>query len=233
MSLNISITGIDGCGKSSTIAWVVNNLAQDYTIAKIGKPSYIQWINSTKEDLSYNRSNIIGDISIYAQKTQLRPIVALTNILYVINQNQLIKNTIVNYHPDMIIYDRDRIVDSLVYWSYYIPPTKHISLKLRTKAIELISWAKLPDLLVYMDIEPDLSIQRISLRSQEAEENMSIHENLHNLIELKKYYEDILSYLYWHTTVQIYTMKVDTMQLNDVIDTITTKILETHMQIAT
>ena len=41
MIYKVSITGIDGCGKSASISEVVKGLASDYSTAKIGRPTYV------------------------------------------------------------------------------------------------------------------------------------------------------------------------------------------------
>lgn len=222
MTLKASISWIDGCGKSSTIAWTTESLGQEYLIAKVGRPSYIFGPSNLKEEINNNISSKIEKYRPIVNKRWLRPIIAWLNAVFAINQWIITENILKDYQPDILINSRDTIIDSIVYSSFYIPPTRHIGTNIKINALQYLTQSQLPNMFIYMDIDPENSIERI-IKSWRP---LDRHETVENLTNLRNHYEEIMSYLYGHTSTSARPIDVNELTLPQVIKLMSNTIKE-------
>lgn len=222
MPFSISISGIDWCWKTSTIAGMSEEIWKDYLTAKIGRPSYIIWPWQEKEILTNLTFSKIENYRPVVNQQWIRPFIAWLNAIYAINQWFLTRTVIKLHNPNIIINERDIIIDSIIYSNYYIPPSRHISSNIKIQALKLITWSNLPDSFIYMDIDPQNSLDRILKRW----EPLTKHENIKELKRLRNHYEEIIGYLYGHTSTKVYAIDVNELTLEQAIESMTKSIKE-------
>ena len=170
MAYKISISGIDGCGKSTLIPQVVDHYAKGQTVVKFGRPIYVQ-----KGDERIYIARWVSDISdrvhMLCDEINFRTGVGIVNIGYGAIHSLIGWHILKKYDPSLIITGRDPILDSAVYSTYYFPPTKHISSGLRLKLTKEASQEDYPDGLLFMAIPVEVALERIEKRIQAEQVN--------------------------------------------------------------
>jgi Thymidylate kinase len=222
MTFSVSISGIDWCWKTSTIAGVSEELWAHYLTAKIGRPSYIIWPWVIKTELTNLISSKIEDYRPLVNKRWIKPIIAWLNAAYAINQWNITKTALEQFDLQVMINSRDIVVDSIIYSTFYIPPSRYIGTRTKSKALQYITWSSLPDMFVYMDIEPEVSIERII----QSWRPLDKHENIKDLSRLRDNYEEAMGYLYGHTDTKVFPIDVNELTLEQVIRLMTNSIKE-------
>lgn len=228
MTDKFSVTGIDGCGKSTSISKLVDSLAPDYLTAKIGRPTYISGpeISEGRKYLFTKLNKKIDGLHSFTDDLENRLGVASVNILNSFVWSFINKKVFTEFNPEIAIYGRDRIIDPAVYSTFYFPFTKNWSSKLRLDIAKTISRSKTSDTIIYMDIDPKIAVERIEKRIEEEKKKSGIdrkkwahmHENIHDLTNLKNYFSEALDYLYGHSNIDIQTINVNEINLQQVAD---------------
>jgi len=228
MPFEVTITGIDGSGKSTTISDLVDRLSPHYVVAHSGRPSYVDGPDMNQRKYlfessisSIDRMHEIGD------ELESKSAIALANIVNVALWGRRHEKIIKYYNPDIIFSGRHRTVDSAVYSTYYFPLTTQLPHTMRTSIAEGITKTGQPDLFVYLDIAPETAVKRIESRIEK--ENLKpetirpkwkhMHENPEDLECLKEEYERILS-RYKNLGWNIHTINVEESPQNEVVDKI-------------
>ncbi|MGV8086679.1 MAG: hypothetical protein ACP5N1_03540 [Candidatus Woesearchaeota archaeon] len=241
MVYKVSITGIDGSGKSTSISKLVDLLSPQYLTAKIGRPTYISGPKDpqNREYLFTNLNKRIDGLHTFADNLENKLGVASVNIFNAFIWSLINRKVFSEYNPEIAIYGRDRIVDPAVYSTYYFPFTKKWSSEVRLNIARTISRAKSSDTLIYMDVNPQIAVERIEKRIEEEKKKSGIdrkkwrhmHENLQDLTNLKHYFTEALDYLYGHSEMDIHTIKVDDKNLQQVADEMKQIILDNKSRI--
>lgn len=226
MSLEVTVTGIDGSGKSTTISYLVDRLAKDYVVAHSGRPAYIFGPEMDQRKYLFENSiNSIDKVNELGDMIESKTAVAMANIVNVLAWGRRHKKIIKEYAPDIIFSGRHRTIDSAVYSTYYFPGTSNLPHTMRTTIAEEITRTGQPDLLVYLNITPDAAVRRINDRIEKENQETELvrpkwkhmHENPNDLEMLKKEYEKILRYydkLGWNIQV----IDVEKVSQNEVVD---------------
>ena len=108
MAYHISITGIDGSGKSTSVAKVIDNLAKDNLVAKIGRPSYVQGetILNKKEYSFLKTIKRMEYLHELADNTNIKLAVGILNTArgYIIDYSE--RKIIKEYCPGIVVHSR-------------------------------------------------------------------------------------------------------------------------------
>lgn len=226
--LDVTITGIDGSGKSTTISHLVDKLASEYVVAHSGRPSYIVGPDMDKREYLFESSlGLIDRMHGMGDKLESRTAIALANIVNVIMWCERHNKIVKDYNPDIIFSGRHRIIDSAVYSVYYFPLANKLSHNMRTSIAEKIISADESDLLIYLDITPEISVQRIENRIEVENKKTGLvrpkwkhmHENPEDLAYLRHEYELVLGH-YDELGWDIRKINVEEMSQEDVVDII-------------
>ena len=203
MAYRVSISGIDGCGKTTSLNQVVDHYAKEVTVAILGRPMYIQR-GSEKSYIAKGLNDISDKTHMFFDKLNFRLGIGVLHVSYEVVQELILSQLLTNrYNPSLILIDRDPILDSAVYSTYYLPLTKHISSELRLKLAKYVLHKDYPNLLLFMTLPIETALGRIDkkLIEQQYDGNSKgkkikhLHENAEDLIEISKYFEECLSIL--------------------------------------
>jgi len=169
ISYELSITGIDGCGKSTSISNLIDKESQNYdAIAMVGKSSYIDGQKFDNRKYLFKNVSAAMDlghcIGTYLKSRFLVSGVNAVNGLVCTAINLQIRK---KYNPDIIIYGRDLILDPAVYLPIYHPSTKNISMEKRLNFFSKIFKTNVPSNLVYLFLDPQIALERIDARIRE------------------------------------------------------------------
>jgi thymidylate kinase len=212
MTFTVSITGIDGCGKSTSLAKIAEFYAKEYTVAKIGRPNYVY--HDQKKTYRLQSINKLTDKAHeYSDNLESKLLVAGVNVLNGIVWS--ITNAYVQLkdQPNILFYGRDPVVDPAVYATFYMPFTKKWPVQTRLDIARLATLGRKSDVLIYMDVKPSLAIERIEHRIKE--DNMyaterkkwkHMHENLQDLQMLHARFDEALRALSGHKRTKIHSV---------------------------
>jgi thymidylate kinase len=195
MVYRISVTGIDGAGKDSTISDLISSMSTSCTIAKIGRPTYIEQ-NGKRQYLFRNVNAFVDGTHSLFDHFSSRTGILLANGLNVCIQPSLERLLINKYNPDIVIAGRDMTLCPSVYLTYYLPSSKSLSSELRLSLFDSFRGLGYPDRIFYLDVEPKVADQRITERIEKESKGFDtdrtkwrhMHENPHDLNGLRQYY---------------------------------------------
>jgi thymidylate kinase len=225
MTYKVSVTGIDGSGKSTSIAKVVDNISKEYLTAKIGRPTYVNGPNmNQKQYLFTNLNNTIDKAHSLADNIESKLLVASVSSLSRFAITHIENGVFSKFNPEVTIYSRDKIVDPAVYSTFYFPFTKKWSAEIRINIAKNIQFNTKPsDTIIYLDIDPKIAVERIEKRIEEEKTKSSdrnkwkhMHENVENLSSLRHFYEEALSHMEKKFNTEVITINVDNNTLNEV-----------------
>lgn len=227
MAYRVSVTGIDGSGKSTVISEVVNELFEDYLIAKIGRPTYISGkdIPSGRKYLFESLNKKVDAMHKFADNLEKRLAVAWVNTFNSFVNSFINKQVLKKFNPEIVIYSRDRIIDPAVYSTFYFQFTKEWSSQTRLKLAQAISRSKTSDMVIYLDVNPIIAVERIEKRIEKEKKKSNVdrkkwkhmHENVQDLTNLKNNYSNALDYFQNYLNVDIRTIDVNKKNLEKVV----------------
>lgn len=190
--LKVSITGIDGSGKTSSINEVIGRL-NGLNIALRDVP--VDYRN--KSFFTYVEQRL-ETVWLWAEKHNNKFIpgigYVLTTMLY--KPTSFLRYTF-NGRPDILVNHRDPIIDSAVYFSFY---WRWINKVLRLPPQAKIEWARriimedLPDVVIHLEVDPSLAIARIieKLKKSDKKSVLHLHEAKVILTELQNSYREVI-----------------------------------------
>lgn len=238
--LKVSITGIDGAGKSTTLAMVVDDLKQDNRIAKATNRPVYSVIEGKKE---YHYRRLIGLIDLLhgvADRTQNPNYVCAINAMHVVLQGRVIEPTLIHrVQPTLVLGARDLLVDPAVYAVCYSPRLAGKKMSDRIAFLERLTGTPYRDLVFFLTVPPEEAVSRIERRI--VSENASLdkierpkwrhmHENPQQLSLLQCEYYHALEELQRRSSVKIIPIDTSTMNQEEVATLIANEIRKAKVQ---
>lgn len=198
MYLKAAITGIDGSGKSTVLDRLVSH--PDFSLkATISRPKYEPGAWQVNAVPVHRRLfGVVDYLTLMGDRFNNG---LLTGAVYagMIVAGYKPAETVVKaiYKPDMLITERDIVLDSAVYSAFYFPRIGG-DLNTRLRIASLLTLTHLPDLIIYLSVNPKVALKRI----QESLEKKCwmgrkfkphIHETLDGLAALQTFFMDALN----------------------------------------
>ncbi len=217
--VRISITGMDGSGKSSAYRAFAEGVPQDLTVVRVSR--FCSVIQGGKEQL-VNRdvSQKLDDFHSWADKTKNRAFITLANTLWVLYSWRIMAPKLEEeFHPDLVLALRDPYIDPMAYAKYY--STRLLgsrNLRDREKLLKRIHGAPVSNSIIFMDVEPQTAVERIDQRiaderllpdAPERTKWIHLHENVPDLVGIRQEYGSVLDYFQSNHGVDV--LRVDTM----------------------
>lgn len=228
MVYKVSLTGIDGGGKSTSLSNVAENLSLENKVAVLCRDSYVSGKGIIgKKEILKNIMVKIDAAHCFADRFKVKSGVGLVNLFYALTLSRMEDKIISEFNPNLLLCGRDRLVDSAVYSSFYFPFTKYWSLESKLKIADAINRGKHSDLLVYLDIEPSIALKRIEAREKgNNNPERQMHENLRDLTLLRGSYLSILDFLKNNKKINVAKIDVKTRSQEDITNEIVSIIRE-------
>ncbi len=201
-TVKISILGLDGAGKSTTVAYFTKMFYKQYFIVKTGRSVYYFDKNSgEKIELFTDKLKKIDEKYAKYEQKKSRLGIVWASICYVFALRFIERYIIRKFKPEIIIASRDISVDTVIYVDYYIPFMKYIPKPILRFFIRLFSlFPKKSDLIIYLQLDPKESIKRIKKRELKKKVDKSVmriksryrHENFKDLKKISENYDHYL-----------------------------------------
>ncbi len=210
-TVKISIIGLDGVGKSTTVSNFTKRFSSDLFVIKMGRSVYYYNQESLEKVRLFEKllSKIDKRYEKYEKKGS-RLGIAWASIVYVISTRFMESKIFRKFKPDVIINSRDIIIDALVYADYYLPLFRFLPERLKVFLLRIFSlFPKKSDLVIFLNLDPCESINRIKKREKKCKIDPSVmriksryrHENLESLIKISERYHEVLSKVNKDSTV--------------------------------
>lgn len=174
MSL-IIIEGLDGSGKGTQTELLYQALSKNYAVRRISFPDYSQPSSAlVKMYLNGEFGQDPSDVNAYA-----------ASLFYAVDRfASFKKNWKEDYENNTIIIADRYVTSNLIYQSEKLPPEQR---KEFFEWVQELEYGKLglpkPDLVIYLDMDPDISQKLMSERYKGNEEKKDIHERNLGFIE--------------------------------------------------
>jgi len=196
--LRVSITGIDGVGKTSAIHALLTHFAPTDVAVR-----YLP-VDTEKKDVFSWIDGILEKIWLFSEKRGWKFILSLLYpIATLLYKPSCLLRFSFGREPRILINHRDPIIDSSVYVDFYWGCIVKI---LRLSQSAKIKWAKqiiledLPDIVILLETDPEIALARIETRIKERklEELQSpksvkhFHETKKTLRELQAAFKEVL-----------------------------------------
>jgi len=170
----VGIVGIDNTGKTSIVR-------------SLGKLNGIEIVHLTTHQynqmrVAHSLGTFFGRLARYGEKRKSKTFTGLAYLLHLIPYYLELKS---KKKVSLLISDRDPILDTLCYSHYYLWEWLFKCIK-RPLRFTLEKFFSYPDILVYLDVSPEISINRDSKRIQ-------LHEKAETLARLRSMYHDELN----------------------------------------
>ncbi len=160
----ISVIGIDGSGKSTTVLRAIHSLSHERVICKTGRgPFFIR-----KGAMSPCLPRVAGLFENLFRKvdaTKKRQWIGLTRLLFVLFQGWLEPYMIRKYRPELVMGTRCMVIDSAVYSDFYYPwVSRRMTTESKVKYARLCSRLPFRDLYFFLDTPVEAAMERIYRR---------------------------------------------------------------------
>jgi thymidylate kinase len=200
--VKVSILGLDGAGKSTTVSYFVQSFHKDFYIIKLGRSAY--YYDRHTGERVYIFKKLLSKIdSLYekGEKKGNRLKILFASIFYVFAARYMEYKVVHKFKPDIMIASRDISVDTIIYSDYYLPFLKIVPNFIKRFLINLLSlFPKKSDLIIYLDLEPSASIKRIKKREVKRKIDRSVmriksryrHENIKDLTRIALKFDSYL-----------------------------------------
>ena len=195
--LKVSITGIDGAGKSTVTGIVVTTLGQDNRVARISRPAY-SIVEGYKQNHYQRLLNVVDSLHEIADRTCNKRCVLCANVLNVLLQGRIIEPGLIRrIKPDIVIGSRDYLIDPAVYAIFYSPLLAKKNMDDRITHIQRMTGIYFRDIIFFLTVPPDEAVSRIEKRialeranstKPERKKWRHMHEQTHHLSLLQPQY---------------------------------------------
>lgn len=195
----VSLVGIDSTGKTSSVKSLgdVEGIGTIYTFGKyVGSESRIARISGS----------LVERLAQFGQQHVQRTTSGFGYVGHLIPYYFEIK---ANRRKDIVVCDRDPIVDPLCFCESYLP--KNISGNIRQPlklALEL--FFDYPNLFIYLEASPEVSVQR-------NKEKKQLHEDVDNLTRVRELYDREI-FIVEKKGISVARIDTDTKSLDEVIE---------------
>jgi|Deesub1362B_J571_1020462.scaffolds.fasta_scaffold04426_1 thymidylate kinase len=191
--LRVNVTGIDGCGKSSAIK-AANDYLKNQQIAVKVRYIPVDYFDSyffSFPEQKLERIWLWGD----RHKIKFISAIAFSLSTLLCNFSFWLHKFSWRKKFEVLITERDSVVDALVYFDFYFGWIKKIlplSYQTQIRLKKLLEG--LPDILIYLEVDPQTALSRIEKRLEEGEKKKTrhLHEDQPTLLKLLDFYDQIL-----------------------------------------
>lgn len=229
--LRVSVTGIDGSGKSTVTDLVARNLGENSRVARVAIPAY-SIVNGERRNRFSTLLSVVDGLHRRADETGNPNIVMAANALNVLLQGRVIEPYAVHkIQPNIIIGSRDYLIDPSVYAIFYSPRLARREMGRRLELMQQLTGLKHRDIVFRLTLPPQEAAKRIAARIADQTPDSSrdgrrrwphMHEGPDNLRRLQSEYDSALREVARRTDtriVEIDTSKIDQYEVADVVTT--------------
>lgn len=218
--LRISITGMDGSGKSSAYRAFVASVPEDLTVVRISRFSSVIR-NGEEQIVDRQISQGLDNFHSWADSTKNRKVVSVANALCVLYAWRIQEKRLTQkYKPDLVLALRDPYIDPMAYARFYSPHTLGaMPLECREKTLKRLHGAPVSDSIIFLDVDPVVAVARIDQRIREEAQATTqlerakwvhLHENVTDLAAIRLEYSATLSYFQSRYGIEV--KEIDTVQ---------------------
>lgn len=239
MPLRVSITGIDGAGKDTVARRALTEVSaeNDLTAIKLGRPAYRIDSGESKQIFRHT-TDAIDRLHNFADEIQNPKLILAVNAMNVVIQTRIMESSVLRDNSiDIIASSRDPRIDPVVYLDYYGGKGgEKISKARRGRIVQALTNVS-RDLIILLQVSPELAVERIEQRIREDEAANGtimrqkwrhIHENVTDLTMLANGYEQALEEPSIVGDTEVVRIQTDHLTKEQVIDEAKQAIINTY-----
>lgn len=218
--LKVSITGIDGAGKSTVTRLIAAELGQEQRVARISRPSYTI-VDGVKKGRYQKLLGAVDGLHAIADRTENPRYVLGVNALNVVLQGRVIEPGLIRkVQPDIVLGSRDYLIDPSVYAIFYSRKLGKRDMDSRLDYMQRVSGMNFRDVIFFLTVPPDEAVERIERRialerqdptRPEREKWRHMHEQPEHLARLQHEYTSALEVAQQRSNAKVF--ELDTSKL--------------------
>jgi len=217
----ISVIGIDGSGKSTTVLRAIHSLSHQVVICKTGRsPFFIR-----KGEISPclpRAADFFESLFRRVDATKKRWWIGLTRLLFVLFQGWLEPYMIKKYQPELLMGTRCMVIDSAIYGDFYYPwISRRMATESKLTSARLCSRLPFRDLYFFLDTPIEAAMERIYRRISDDHPEITygreywlhLHEHEESLRFLNQKFRETLPRAQAKASFKI--VEIDTVKRNE------------------
>lgn len=195
----ISVVGLDGSGKSTSLDILVKQHIQSATVLDPSATLYdFEAWQVCHVPLGRRIAAFVDRKTLSGEKVNSR---LLQGLIYAsimgLGSHPFQWWLAMKYKPEVIVKERDTPIDGAVYTPFYFPASGRLTAEQRVWLISHVLRHKLPEQVVYIDVEPEVALARIHRSLEEKawtkrKKKPHLHETLDGLTFLRRNYYEVL-----------------------------------------
>ena len=202
----VAITGVDGAGKSTTGRMVAEKLGQDLDLISPGPSRPVYSIIDRKKRYHFpNFVKWIDRLHGHADRARNTLAVGAVNTVNVTYAARHIEPSLIHqYHPDLILGERDFYIDPAVYATIYQPKLGKKPVAERIQFLRRLLNVPVRDLIFFLKVPADAAIVRITARMEQEQQVTGVsdrdkwrhmHEDPETLHKLQQEFSRVLAHV--------------------------------------
>ncbi len=166
--LKVSLSGIDGSGKSTSASEVSRRLASEgFTVVHALRRAYVDRPGRAREFFADRVHDLVDRAHRGLDRRGWRTGVGVTNVLYARIWRAVEARAIERFRPDVVLNGRSAVLDSAVYAPFYFPVSAALPAAWRLALSEVVASPVPADLCFLLDVPAAVAHRRILARIAE------------------------------------------------------------------
>jgi thymidylate kinase len=194
----IAVVGLDGSGKSS----VLENLLRNGLSAEVVRPvTYRSNVKTEHAPIGRRLATQVDRLALLGDRYESRFLAGMVYFLIWGGGHKFYEQFYVQKHkPDVLLAERDAIIDGSVYATFYFPWTARLTPVQRVGLTQRFSREMPPDVVLYLDVHAEVAMKRIEesverKRWDGRKLKPRLHETTSTLRSLRAVYHQTLDVL--------------------------------------
>ena len=217
----ISVIGIDGSGKSTTVLRAIHSLSHQTVICKTGRSPFFIREGALSPCLP-EMAEFFETLFKKVDATKKRQWIGLTRLLFVLFQGWLEPYMIKRYRPELVMGTRCMVIDSAIYSNFYYPwISRRIATESKLRYARFCSRLPFRDLYFFLDTPVEAAMERIFRRISDDHPEITygrdhwlhLHEHEESLRFLGQKFRETLHMAQAKTPFKI--VEIDTVKQNE------------------
>lgn len=212
MTYKVTFSGIDGSGRSTVIDTLSRRFL-DIGLKTVHpyRPSFADTPEDGRQYFHVGLNSAMDGLHRFLDYNEQKLLVGLLNMGYGKVQAFIEEHAVRRFNPDLVLVSRNQLLDPAVYSTYYFPFSRKLSPEARLRVAALINKLAVPNLHLYMDLDPELAYTRILKRIEEEKAKGNshrrkwshMHENVKDMTFLRERFEETLEILVQKNIIRV------------------------------
>jgi thymidylate kinase len=191
MKQKVLFAGIDGTGKTTCLYALLDRMDPAWRVLKIGfSGTYLVHGGERRRLVSQALQERIEAIGEGSRRFRLYGVFLIFNFLW---KYALSKYLQLSQRADVVMFETDTLLHPAVYLTHHFAFARKIPPRWRFRVVSWLFGRRRGTLILYLEADPAVSVERVERREREKGIPVEPHENLRDLSALKLEFERMVA----------------------------------------